>query len=173
MIIYLVGYMGCGKSTLGKQLANRMGFSFNDLDKLIEEKEGKDIWSIFQNQGEAYFRGLEKKYLREVSETSEDRVIAVGGGTPCFYDNMDFMNNRGVTVYLKMDPGSLSYRIFHGKGKRPLVDGMGEEELKEFVKGHLKEREDMYEDAQLIIAALGFNARKLDELAEKLHSYSK
>jgi hypothetical protein len=72
-----------------------------------------------------------------------------------------------------MDPGSLSYRIFHGKGKRPLVDGMGEEELKDFVKGHLKEREDMYEDAQIIVPALGFNARKLDELAEKLHSYSK
>jgi len=171
--IFLVGYMGSGKSTLGKQLANRLQFKFVDLDKTIEEKEGHELFDIFNKQGEAYFRGLEKKYLHETTALLEDAVIAVGGGTPCFYDNMSFMNKEGVTVYLKMDASSLAYRIFNGKGKRPLVDGKSEADLKVFVKDHLAEREDMYNDASIIVEALGFDAKKLDELASRLRAYSK
>lgn len=169
----MIGYMGCGKTTLGKQLANRLGIPFVDLDKIIEEKEGQEIWTIFQTQGEAYFRGQEKKYLKQLIMDDSEALVAVGGGTPCFYDNMQLMNDNGITVYLKMDPASLAYRIFHGKGKRPLVDGKSEDELKEFVKAHLKEREDMYEEAQVIVQALGFNAKKQDELVEILRAYSK
>lgn len=165
--------MGCGKTTLGKQLANRLAIPFLDLDKVIEEKEGQEIWTIFQSQGEAYFRGQERKYLRQLLEDDDEALVAVGGGTPCFYDNMQVMNETGITIYLKMDASSLAYRIFHGKGKRPLVDGKSEDELKAFVKSHLKEREDMYEEAQIIVQALGFNAKKLDELADLVRAYSK
>ncbi len=165
--------MGCGKSTLGKQLARRLEFEFIDLDKSIEQGEGHELFDIFNKQGEAYFRGLEKKYLRETTMNLDDVVIAVGGGTPCFYDNMSFMNQHGVTVYLRMDSASLAYRIFHGKGKRPLVEGKSELELKAFVKQHLAEREDMYLEAAIKVDALGFDAKKLDDLANRLKTYSK
>lgn len=173
MKVYLVGYMGSGKSTLGRQLSARMGLPFIDLDKSIEAGEGKEIFDIFDQEGEAAFRGLERKYLRKLSGEAEDFVMAVGGGTPCFYDNMQYMNAEGITVYLQMDAGSLAYRLFNGKGKRPLVMNKSEQELKEFVKTHLAEREDMYKDAGVIVQALGFNAKKLDELEAKLRTYSR
>src|SRR5882757_5624329 len=103
MRIFLVGYMGSGKSLMGAALAKELGLQFFDLDKAIETKSGKDINSIFSSDGEKIFRDLEKQVLNELLE-EDDFVMACGGGTPCYFDNMDKMNEAGVTLYLKMEP---------------------------------------------------------------------
>ena len=163
MRIYLVGYMAVGKTSIGKQLAKSMGLKFVDLDVMIEEKQKQSIPEIFKNQGEAAFRGIEKAALHQ-TKFMNDCVIASGGGTPCFYDNMMKMNEWGVTVYLEMDVNSIAYRLYHAKTKRPLVEGKGETELKQFVKQHLEERSDYYQEATIHFNALGFNKFKLEEL---------
>ncbi len=150
MRIYLLGFMGCGKTSLGRRLARKLDYSFLDIDNLIEEKVGKSIHEIFADNGEAYFRQVEKEQLHGTKDHSR-AVIATGGGTPCFFDNMDFMNAHGVTVYLKMSPVSLSYRLMHAKRRRPLIDGYEGEALLQFIKDKLGERESYYLRSHCII----------------------
>jgi shikimate kinase len=170
--IYLIGYMGSGKTSVGGPLAKRLDRSFFDLDKLIEEKTGKTIQQIFEEDGEAVFRGLEKHVLRHFTESQSRFVLAVGGGTPCFYDNMAFMNRQGLTIYLKMDAASLAFRLVHSKTERPLLKSIGNQDLECFVRQHLREREDMYHEAGMVVNALGMSSARICDLAGKILNYS-
>lgn len=170
--VFLVGYMGSGKTTSGKQLARMLNVPFIDLDREIEANEGSSIPDIFKNGGEASFRGIEKKALHAVVAAYPAVVCATGGGTPCFYDNMQFMNRSGITVYLQMDVASIVYRLIHAHGERPLVAGKTHEELHAFVTRHLEERSEFYHEAKLHIHALGMNKIKLESLAERIRSIS-
>ncbi len=173
MKIFLIGYMGVGKTTIGKRLAKRMNLPFRDLDAVITVEEDRSVQEIFDEQGEAGFRGLERKYLHELVKEEEHFVLATGGGTPCFYDNQLFMNANGLTVYLEMDILSLTHRLIHSKDHRPLVAGKTDQQLKEFVKSHLESRKEYYNDSELIFPSLGFNSHKLDRLVALIGSRNK
>ncbi|MDR2953529.1 MAG: shikimate kinase [Prevotella sp.] len=147
--IFLLGYMGAGKTTAGRELAKELGLDFIDLDHFIQARFQKTIAQLFQEVGEEEFRIIERKMLLEVGEF-EDVVISAGGGTPCFYDNMDYMNNTGTTVYLKATPQALSERLNTCKDKRPLIKDKDETELLSFVKENLEKREPYYSKANII-----------------------
>ncbi len=150
MRIYLIGFMGCGKSSFGKRLAKKLDYPFVDLDDAIEERAGKSIDEIFQMEGEAAFRKMEQEELLSTL-IHKKAVIATGGGTPCFEDNMDFMNSEGVTVYLRMSPLSIAHRLEQAKRVRPLVKGLNGDALLDFVKKKLAEREEWYVESHCII----------------------
>jgi shikimate kinase len=143
MRIYLVGYMGCGKSTLGRRLAKHLGLQFIDMDHYIEERNCKSIPKIFAEEGEAEFRKKERHALEELSEFT-DIVIATGGGAPCFFDNIDLMNNTGKTIYLNIHPNILADRLLKSKTERPLIKGKSREELIEFIDETLLKRNEFY-----------------------------
>ncbi len=147
--IFLIGYMGAGKTTIGKELAKHLSLSFIDLDAYIQSKYRKTIAEIFDNLGEKEFRKIEKKTLNEVS-LIEDVVISTGGGAPCFFDNMEVMNNAGVTVYIEAEPEELASRLLASKTVRPLIAGKSKEELIPFISEHLKKRERYYNKAQIV-----------------------
>ena len=120
MNIFLIGFMGCGKSSLGKRLARRLNYRFVDLDEEIERQTGRSIAEIFSRDGENYFRQLEANILRQI-EWSLPTVVATGGGTPCYFDNMNYINNNGVSVYLRMSPKSLAWRLENTQKKGHLL----------------------------------------------------
>jgi len=139
--------MGCGKSTLGHKLANKLDFQFVDMDHFIEERNYKTVPQIFAEEGEEAFRLKEKKALEELSEFT-NVVIATGGGAPCFFDNIDLMNNSGKTVYLNIDPRILAYRLMHSKTERPLIKGKSKDQLIRFIDETLEKRNEFYKQAQ-------------------------
>jgi shikimate kinase len=162
MKIFLTGYMGSGKSTAGKKLAAKLNFEFIDLDKFIESECGQTISEIFDTKGENEFRALEHNALKKLI-IKDNLVIACGGGTPCYYGNMELMNNNGITIYLKMSADTLASRLANAKGKRPLLENKTEAELKEYITEHLEKREDIYHQAQYIVKGKNLN---VDELVE-------
>jgi shikimate kinase len=139
--------MGCGKSTLGKKLAHRLGVQFVDMDDYLEERNYKTIPQIFAEEGEPEFRKKERKVLEELAEFT-NVVIATGGGAPCFFDNIDLMNRTGKTVFLNMAPSILASRLMHSKTERPLIKGKSKAELIAFIDETLKKRRLFYEKAQ-------------------------
>lgn len=147
MRIYLIGYMGSGKSHLGWKLANFLGVQFVDMDNYIEERNCKTIPQIFAEEGETAFREKEQKALEELSEFT-DLVIATGGGAPCFFDNIDVMNETGKTIYLNIDPTILADRLLQSKTERPLIKGKSREELIAFIDETLKKRNVFYSQAK-------------------------
>lgn len=151
MIIFMVGYMGSGKTSLGKELARRLGYRFADMDKLVEDKCGKTISEIFAEKGEAYFRDCERRMLESFKDIREDVVVATGGGVPCFGNNMDVMKEAGVTVYLKMSPPKLVVRLEHGRDKRPIIRGMDDAQLLKFIEEKLPERDAYYSRSAIVI----------------------
>jgi shikimate kinase len=162
MKIFLTGYMGSGKSTAGKKLATKLNFEFIDLDKFIESECGQTISEIFDTKGENEFRALEHNALKKLI-TKDNLVVACGGGTPCYYGNMELMNNNGITIYLKMSAETLASRLVNAKGKRPLLENKTESELKDYITEHLEKREDIYHQAQYIVKGKNLN---VDELVE-------
>ena len=150
MKVYLIGYMGSGKSTLGRKLAHHLHIPFIDMDSYIEERNYRTIPQIFEEEGEASFRQKEKKALIELSEFT-DAVVATGGGAPCFFDNMDLMNKTGRTIFLNIDPGILAHRLLHSKTERPLIKGKSKEELIRFIDESLEKRLSFYKKAQIEI----------------------
>ncbi len=150
MRIYLIGFMGCGKSSFGKRLAKKLDYPFVDLDEEIEQRAGKSIDEIFKMEGEATFRKMEQDALLDTI-IHKKAVIATGGGTPCFEDNMEFMNSEGVTVYLRMSTLSITHRLENAKKTRPLVHGRKGEELHAFIKKTLADREAYYLQSHCII----------------------
>ncbi|SHI41598.1 shikimate kinase [Tangfeifania diversioriginum] len=146
MRIYLIGYMGCGKSTMGKRLANHAGLQFVDMDHYIEKRNCKTVPQLFDEFGEEGFRKRERKALEELSEFT-DVVIATGGGAPCFFDNIDLMNRTGKTIYLNIDPKILASRLLKSKTERPLIKGKSKEELIDFIDETLKKRDVFYKQA--------------------------
>lgn len=144
--ILIIGYMGAGKTTLGKVLAKDLGLQFYDLDWYIEGRMRKTVAQIFAERGEEGFRTIERNMLHEVAEF-EDVVISCGGGTPCFYDNMQYMNAQGDTVYLKADPEVLYAHLRMGKVERPLLKDKTPEEMLAFIRRQLAAREQYYAQA--------------------------
>lgn len=147
--VFLIGYMGSGKTTVGKRLAISLSLSFIDLDDFIQNKYRKTIAELFTEIGEEEFRKIESRALREVSEI-EDVVISTGGGAPCFFDNMKIMNNSGITLYIEAEPEELAARLLASKTVRPLIAGKSEDELIPFIRKHLSQRERYYKSAQII-----------------------
>ena len=145
--IILIGYMGAGKTTVGRQLALALGLQFYDLDWYIEMRYHKKVSEIFAEHGEDYFRDLERRMLHEVAEF-EDVVISCGGGTPCFYDNIQYMNQQAETVYLKLEPEVLCMHLKMGRTVRPLILGKTEDELLQYIRQSLAEREPFYKQAK-------------------------
>ena len=139
--------MGAGKTTLGKVLAQKMGLTFYDLDEYIEDRFHRTIPQIFAESGESGFRDLERRMLHEVAEF-EDVIISCGGGTPCFFDNMDYMNTCGETVFLNASPEALKAHLLMGKTQRPLIQGKSPEELLDFIKDSLQKRLPYYKKAK-------------------------
>lgn len=153
-IIYIIGFMGCGKSTAGRKLADRLGYAFVDLDEEIERIQQKSIKDIFADSGEDFFRETETKALRNLAK-GRNIVVAAGGGAPCFSDNMNYMLGTGLVIYLKMTPLQLRDRLSRETGKRPLLKGLDSSDLLGFIEKKLAEREPVYLKAELI--ADGFN----------------
>ena len=145
--IILIGYMGAGKTTIGRQLAMALGLQFYDLDWYIETRYHKKVSEIFAEQGEEHFRDLERRMLHELAEF-EDIVISCGGGTPCYYDNIQYMNQQAETVYLKLAPEVLCMHLKMGRTVRPLILGKSEDELLQYIKDSLREREPFYSQAK-------------------------
>ena len=135
--IFLIGYMGAGKTTLGKAFAREMSLNFIDLDWYIEERFHKTVQQLFLERGEDGFRELERKMLHEVAEF-EDVVVSAGGGTPCFFDNMEYMNDCGDTVFLDVEPAVLFRRLRVAKQQRPLLANKSDEELMDFICRHVR-----------------------------------
>ena len=150
MRIYLVGYMGCGKSTIGRKVADMLEITFIDLDKYIEERYFKTVPAIFAEEGEKRFREKERVSLHEVSQF-EDIVVGTGGGAPCFFDNMEVMNKNGVTVYIAPDTIVLANRLLKSRTIRPLIVGKSREELISFINDALQKRAPFYEKSKIII----------------------
>ncbi|MDY6266553.1 shikimate kinase [uncultured Prevotella sp.] len=148
--IILLGYMGAGKTTVGKALAKALNLQFYDLDWYIESRMHMTVKQIFDERGEEGFRKIEHNMLHEVAEF-EDVVISCGGGTPCFFDNIDYMNQQGETVYLKATPDVLYGHLKMGRTVRPLLLNKTPDEVKDFVSRQLAEREPFYTKAKHVI----------------------
>ena len=150
--IFLTGYMGAGKTTVGKELAEKTGLSFIDLDVFIEERYHRTVSRLFAEYGEDKFRDIERRLLHEVAEF-EDIIISTGGGTPCFFDNMEFMNAAGKTVYLQVSVDELAARLETCRHTRPVLQNRTGEELKSFITDSLQKRLPFYEKVQMIFPA--------------------
>lgn len=148
--IFLIGYMGAGKTTIGKKLSKALALDFIDLDKYIQHTYQKSIHQLFEEKGEEGFRKIEQKALHEVADF-ENVVISCGGGTPCYFDNMEVMKKAGTTVYIQVDPEELTNRLLASKTIRPLIAGKSREELIPFIDSQLRERERYYNKADLVI----------------------
>lgn len=148
--VYLIGYMGCGKTTIGKRLAKSLGWDVIDMDSRIESRYRKTIPDIFASEGEESFRKKERFILEELSAL-ENVVVSTGGGAPCFFDNIDVMNSSGLCVYIRMTPEALAARLKNAKANRPLLKDKTEEELTNFIKEQLEKRRAFYEQARYVI----------------------
>ena len=148
--VYLIGYMGCGKTTIGKRLAKSLGWDVIDMDSRIENRYRKTIPDIFASEGEESFRKKERFILEELSSL-ENVVVSTGGGAPCFFDNIDVMNSSGLCVYIRMTPEALAARLRNAKSNRPLLKDKTEEELTNFIKEQLEKRRAFYEQARYVI----------------------
>lgn len=158
--IYLIGFMGSGKSTFGKKLAKELALPFIDLDKEVEIKAKCSITDIFKYLGEDTFRKMESDTLHELSER-EEFVMATGGGTPCYFNNIEFINKKGKSIYIELDIQSIYNRLSQAKNIRPTIKDKKEEELMQFIKDKLKEREPIYKQAAVTINGLSVNLREV------------
>lgn len=150
-----MGYMGSGKSTIGKELSKILGYKFVDLDTFIETQEALSIPEIFKNKGEIYFRRKEMQYLKQLLDTEEKMVLALGGGTPCYGINMDLISSQKnvQSIYLKASLNELYKRLLPEKSKRPLISHLkGEDDFMEFLGKHLFERAAYYSKAENTIS---------------------
>lgn len=150
--IFLVGYMGAGKTTIGKVLSKLIGLTFIDLDYYIEGRFRKTVAQLFAERGEEGFRSIERNMLHEVAEF-EDVLVSTGGGTPCFFDNMEFMNQQGTTIYLQVSVDELASRLELCKHTRPVLKNRTGDELKAFVAESLSGRLPFYQKASIVFDA--------------------
>ena len=154
--------MGSGKSSVGKVLAEKLKVDFLDFDRYIENETGKTIEDIFDTQGEEKFREIEHEYLKKILH-KENIVVSLGGGTPCFHNNIELINKSGTSVYLKMDVESLVKRLFKARNKRPLIRGLNETELQYFIEANLDKRRAIYEQANFTVNASGLTVEEVSE----------
>lgn len=150
--LFLVGYMGCGKSTLGRKLARRLGVAFVDTDALVEEREGAAVADVFRYEGEEHFRQVEREVLEGVISSEDAAVVSTGGGLPVWGDNMQRMNEAGDTLYLRRSAEQIARRLSpYGRQKRPRLRGLSDEELVGFMERDMAAREPFYTQARLVI----------------------
>ena len=160
MKIFLVGFMGSGKTTIGKRLAEQIGFDFVDTDQIIEMRQGITVAEIFAQRGEHAFREMERNILLEMQEL-DYAVVSTGGGMPCYGDNMNIMLSGGKVTYLKTSPQTLARRLLHSHNERPLIKGKTENELHQYIAEKLAEREPFYSRAHIIVQTENFSMEKL------------
>lgn len=163
-MVFIVGYMGSGKSTFGKRLAKQMDYDFIDLDKLFEETYKICIPNFFTKYGEEMFRRMEHELLIK-NLGYDNMVVSCGGGTPCYFDNMDLMNAVGLTVYLKLTPAALANRLGCSRKERPLLQSLPGADLLEKIDNHLQQREPFYLKAQMVLDGISIN---IEETAVKI-----
>ncbi|MDB4924465.1 shikimate kinase [Mucilaginibacter sp.] len=164
MKLFFIGFMGCGKTTWSRKLAAHLGYEFMDLDHILEEKAGMTIAQYFAVHGQDSFRELESKILKETAYP-ENAVISTGGGLPCFFDNMEWMNANGKTIYIKLSPKTLADRLDKGKITRPLLHGLHGDELVAFITEKLAERDVFYEQATYIVNGIDLSVEALAEVS--------
>jgi shikimate kinase len=162
-LIYIIGFMGSGKTTAGKKLASILGWSFIDLDKKIEEFTGNTIPELFSAYGEEHFRSVESEVLKSLGSHA-NTVISTGGGTPCHYDNMDYMIDTGLTIYLKLTPVQLKGRLNGSKEERPLIMNLDNGSLLGFIEEKLSVREKWYNRAEITVEGINLNISLLKSL---------
>ncbi len=149
MKIFLIGFMGCGKTTMANMLSYELKYPVIDLDITIEESQRMSIAKIFSKKGEEYFRKIESRELRKIDE--REAIIACGGGTPCYNENMNWINENGLSVYLKVNEKKLFERLTRVRATRPMIAGMSDKQLKEFIRSKMIEREPFYSQAKIIV----------------------
>ncbi len=163
--IFLIGFMGCGKTHLGKQLGNKLQLPFFDLDEKIIEKEGRAINDIFELEGEEHFRLLEKDVLHLLTESHTNFVMACGGGTPCFYNNIDYIKKQGTAVWLNCSVDCLYERLIKEKSLRPLIKDLSDDQLRSYIVKKFGDRKIFYQQATIIINEDEVN---LEQLTQKI-----
>ncbi len=151
MRLFIVGFMGAGKTTIGRRLARKLDYQFIDLDELFEQKFHYSIANFFDHFGEEKFREIEHELLKQTIQENDNVIISTGGGTPCFYTNMDIMNEHGLTLYIKMHKDSLKHRLLRSKRRRPVLPGLKEDEMELFINKLMDCRGPIYEQAQLTV----------------------
>jgi len=165
MKIFLIGFMGAGKTHWGRQLSEKLGIRFFDLDEQVVEQAGKSIPEIFATEGEEHFRLMEKEVLYILSESHESFVMACGGGSPCYFNNIDYMNDAGTTVWINTSLDVLFKRLIKEKDKRPLIRELSDEQLQAFIARKFADRKIYYEQAAITVDE---EPLQLDTLIEKI-----
>lgn len=166
-LIFLTGFMGCGKTTLGRKLASRLGYEFIDLDHILEARAGMSIAEYFSRFGEHAFRTLESEVLKQTPYPA-DAVVSTGGGLPCFFDNMQWINTHGRSVYIRLSPKALAARLENEKAERPLLRNKHGDDLVAFIAEKLAERESFYNQATLIANGLSLTAAQVEEALKNI-----
>ena len=167
MKIFLIGYMASGKTRLGNELSARIGYPFIDIDALFEEKYRITILDFFEKYEELNFRKIESELLKETL-VHDDAVISTGGGTPCFFDNMEVIKNNGISIYLKMSTPALMKRLTLVRKKRPLLKDQSKANLEKFIHHQIAEREIFYKQADFIIQAENISVDSLLKLLPEI-----
>jgi shikimate kinase len=170
MRIFLIGFMGSGKSHVGKRLAQQLSYEFMDADEHLEAQSGTSISDIFATRGEGAFRKLESAALKSLG-TKGNCIIATGGGAPCYFDNMEWMNANGVTVYLEVAPSILVERLLPRTANRPLLAGKSATELEAYIKMTLAERDLFYRQAEIILTQTTTELDRVTLLQEALQAH--
>lgn len=165
MKISLIGYMGSGKTTIGRELAKKLKIDFMDLDELIQNDAKKSVSEFFKTSGEIKFRKTEREVLMNALNSEKDYVLAVGGGTPVYYDNMDLINENTTSIYLRANPKYLAERLIPEKSERPMIAHLKNEELPEFVAKHLFERRNFYEESNYTV---DIYSKSLSEISNEI-----
>lgn len=166
MKVFLVGFMGSGKTTLGKKLAAKLNRPFVDLDLVFEEKEGCTIGEYFTYHGEAAFRKEEASIIRNTVYPANG-IISTGGGVPCFHNNMDWMNANGLTIYINLPVKTLADRLGNAKVPRPVLGGKKGEELEKHIAERLSEREVFYKKARVSLTGINLTAEDLEKVIKE------
>lgn len=168
MLVFLCGMMGSGKTSLGKKLASKLYWDFIDLDQKIEEIEQKTVSEIFSELGEDYFRNLETKVLNDIINNHQKTIISLGGGTPCYNNNIKLINDNGLSIFINVDANKISNRLLNAKKNRPLIAKLDSYiKIKEYIVSKLKEREPFYYQCKIILEGKDIKAEKIIELLSK------
>ena len=165
MKIFLIGFMGCGKTHWGKEISMKLKIPFFDLDAKIEESEGKKIQEIFDEKGEEYFRHLEKEVLYLLTESHETFVMATGGGTPCFFNNVDYLKKHGTVIWINCSVDCLYKRLVLEKDRRPLISKIPTEQLRSYIVKKFSNRKIFYQQANIILNEDDIN---IDQVLDKI-----
>lgn len=166
MKIFLIGFMGSGKTHMGRLISQKLGLPFFDLDEQVVNQEERSINEIFEQEGEEYFRKAEKEVLHIFSESHDAFVMATGGGTPCYFNNIGYMNEEGLTVWINTPTETLFHRLVKEKDSRPLLRELSDDQLRSFIQKKISDRRIFYEQAEVIIH--GEEEDRLDLILQKI-----